>query len=91
MVISMHAGPWAGAALIGTYGQAVFLVGGRGGRGELGGVGGGQLQTVALHRMGLWDIGQKSLQGQALLLGQLVPGHHAPHKVHLGGEGGQSV
>ena len=67
----------------GTYGQAVLLVGGRGGGRELGRVGGRELQAVALHRTGLRDVGHQCLQGQVVFLTELIAGRHIPHKVHL--------
>lgn len=67
----------------GTYGEPVLLVGRSGGWGELGGVGGSQLQTVALHSSILGHVGNQGLQSHVLFLPKMVPRHDAPHKVHL--------
>ncbi len=67
----------------GTYGEPVLLVGRSGGWGELGGVGGSELQTVALHSSILGHVGKQGLQSHMLLLTKVVPCHHAPNKVHL--------
>lgn len=67
----------------GTYGEPVLLVGRSGSRGELGGVGGSELQTVALHSSRLGHVGQQVLQRHVLLLPEVVPCSHTPHKVHL--------
>lgn len=67
----------------GTYGEPVLLVGRGGSWGELRGVGGGELQTVALHSSRLGHVGQQGLQSHVLLLPKVVPCHHIPHKVHL--------
>lgn len=67
----------------GTYGESVLLVGRSGGWGELGGVGGRELQTVALHSSILGHVGDQGLQCHVLLLPQMVPCHHTAHKVHL--------
>lgn len=68
---------------VGTYGEPVLLVGRSGSWGELGGVGRSELQTVALHSSRLRHIGQQVLQSHVLLLPQVIPCCHTPHKVHL--------
>lgn len=70
----------------GTYGEPVLLVGRSGSRGELGCVGGSELQAVALHSSGLGHVGHQGLQSHVLLLPEVVPGHHVTHKVHLAGK-----
>lgn len=67
----------------GTYGQSVLLVGRSGSWRKLGGVGGSELQTVALHGSRLGHIGQQGLQGHVFLLSKVVPCCHTPNKVHL--------
>lgn len=51
-----------------TYGEPVLLVGRGSSWGELRGVGGCELQAVALHRARLRHGSQQGLQGRVLLL-----------------------
>lgn len=69
--------------LAGTYGEPVLLVGRSGGWRELRGVGGSQLQTVAVHGSILRHVCKKGLQSHVFLLPKVIPLHYTAYKIHL--------
>lgn len=73
----------------GTYRNSVLLVGRSGGWRELRGVGGSQLQAVALYGSILGHVGEQGFQRHVLLFPQVVSCHHTANKVHLRKQSGK--